>query len=136
MKNQSQPIYHLVPASYYHTQPQDRPYQPETFTEEGFIHCTAGTEMLTQVANRYFNTWMEELLVLEINPQNLAVPLKFEPPIPPAGQPLNSKMGSSPNHDVLFPHIYGPLNREAITRCFTMQRDETGQWQMPRGVIK
>jgi len=131
MKNKSQPIYHLVPASYYRNQPHDRPYQPETFVQEGFIHCTAGNEMLVQVANKYFNTLSEELLVLEINPKVLAVPLKFEPPIPPTGQSLHGTGISPINQDILFPHIYGPLNRKAIVQCFTMQRDETGKWQMP-----
>lgn len=131
MKNQSQPIYHLVPASYYHAQPQERPYQPETFVQEGFIHCTAGTEMLVQVANNYFNTLPEELVVLEIKPENLAVPLKFEPPIPPAGQSVSGQKTDSENREILFPHIYGPLNREAIINCFAMQRNETGKWQMP-----
>ena len=131
MKNQSQSIYHLVPASYYRAQPPDRPYQPETFTQEGFIHCTAGTEMLVRVANIYFNTLPEALLVLEINPDDLASPLEFEPPITPVNQPPNRGGVSSSNGNVLFPHIYGPLNREAIVECFAMQRDETGKWQMP-----
>ena len=131
MKNKSQSIYHLVPVSYYRSQSQDHPYQPETFAQEGFIHCTAGTEMLVQVANRYFNTLPEELLVLEINPNDLTAPLKFEPSIPPAGQPLTGREISPPNQDVLFPHIYGPLNRKAIIQCFAMQRDETGKWQIP-----
>ena len=132
MKYQSQPIYHLVPTSYYNTQPQDHPYQPDAFAQEGFIHCTAGTEMLVQVANRYFNPLSEELLVLEINPEALTAPLKFEPPVPPAGQPVNGQKASPSNQDILFPHIYGPLNREAIVHCFAMQRDETGKWQMPK----
>lgn len=131
MKNQTQPIYHLVLASYYHAQPQERPYQPEMFAQEGFIHCTAGTEMLVQVANNYFNALSEELLVLEVNPQALTAPLIFEPPIPPAGQPVNGKEVSPAKPDILFPHIYGRLNREAIVNCFMMQRDETGKWQMP-----
>jgi len=127
MKNQSQPIYHLVPASYYRAQPQNHPYQPETFAQEGFIHCTTGAEMLVQVANNYFNNLPEVLLVLEINPKALTAPLKFELPIPPTGQTRSS----SADRDILFPHIYGPLNREAIVSCFAMQRDETGKWQMP-----
>ena len=133
MTKQLQSIYHLVPASYYYTQSQDRPYLPEAFVEEGFIHCTAGIEMLVQVANNYFGTLSEELLVLEINPNAITVPLKFEPPIPPTDKSKNGKKNSSANEDILFPHIYGPLNREAIVRCFAMRRDEVGKWQMPEG---
>ncbi len=124
----SQPIYHLVPADYFHYQPKDKPYLPETFAAEGFIHCTAGQEMLIEVANRYFGTFLGDLLALHIDPQQLTSPIKFEPPIPPPGEPP-AESYSQP--DLLFPHIYGPLNRDAIVSCVTLQRDEAGRWSFP-----
>ena len=126
--NTSQPIFHLVPADYYYRQPQDTPYLPETFADEGFIHCTAGQEMLVEVANQYFGSFSGDLLALHVNPQQLTSPLKFEPPIPPPG---DSPAEAYSQPDVLFPHIYGPLNREAIMDCVTLQRDKTGQWFFP-----
>jgi uncharacterized protein (DUF952 family) len=43
-----------------------------------------------------------------------------------------SKAELIPAHQhTLFPHIYGPLNRQAIIACFSLQRDEAGRWQMP-----
>ena len=128
MNNTSQPIYHLVPAAYYHRQPKNKPYLPEMFAQEGFIHCTAGQEMLIEVANRYFNTFTGDLLALHVNPQHLTSPLKFEPPIPP---PTESPTEPHPQSNVLFPHIYGPLNRKAIINCVTLQRDKTGRWFFP-----
>ena len=128
MNNVSQPIYHLVPANYYDQQPNNKPYLPETFAQEGFIHCTAGQEMLIEVANRYFNAFTSQLFALHVDPQQLTSPLKFEPPIPP---PNESPAKPHPQSDVLFPHIYGPLNREAIVDCVTLQRDEAGRWFFP-----
>jgi uncharacterized protein (DUF952 family) len=127
------PIYHLTPTGYYHRYPFDIPYISETFAQEGFVHCTSGVEMLVKVANHYFAHLTEPLLVLEIDPTCLTAPLKFEPPLPPPNHELASY---PPTHksQVLFPHIYGPINREAIVNCFPLQRDETtGQWifQMP-----
>lgn len=131
-KDQAELIYHLVPAGYYQAQPKAHPYLPETFAQEGFIHCTAGLDVLIEIANTYFDTLPENLLVLKIDPQQLTAPLKFEPPIPPPGQTTAGKSDSLSDLQPLFPHIYGPLNREAIINTFTLDRDNTGRWQLPR----
>lgn len=123
-------IYHLTPASYYRQQPLDQPYQPAAFAEEGFIHCTAGAAKLIEIANLYFAALQDELLALEIDPARLAVPLIFEPPIPPKATRATTPR-RQPDPNTLFPHIYGPLNRPAIVACFPLARDATGQWQMP-----
>jgi uncharacterized protein (DUF952 family) len=123
-------IYHLTPASYYRHQPLDQPYQPATFAEEGFIHCTAGAAKLIEIANLYFAALQDELLALEIDPARLAVPLIFEPPIPPKTTGVTAPT-RQPDPSTLFPHVYGPLNRQAIIASFPLERDATGQWQMP-----
>jgi uncharacterized protein (DUF952 family) len=132
MDERAESIYHLTPASYYHHQPQDQPYQTETLAQEGFIHCTRGLDMLVEIANTYFGDLREELVVLEIDPARLTSPLKFEPPIPygATGQP-DITISSAGEPGSLFPHIYGPLNRQAIMRWFSMSRSPTGQWQLP-----
>ena len=119
-------IYHLVPAADYHAQSFDQPYQLASLVEQGFIHCTVGLDLLVQVANDYYTTLAGELLVLEIDPDRLVVPLKFEPPVPPGLEdsvPLEHR-------DRLFPHIYGPLNRDAIRRIFALDREPAG-WRLP-----
>lgn len=128
MSSQSQPIYHLVPADYFHRQPENSAYRPESFAVEGFIHCTTGLDTLLEIANAFFADQADDLLVLEIDPTRLTVPLKFEPPIPPAS--ANPEM-FIPDPGLLFPHIYGPLNRQAIKHVFALQRDATGMWQLP-----
>jgi hypothetical protein len=131
MTPQNLPIYHLTPASIYYRQPENQPYQTETLEREGFIHCTSGAEKLIEVANAYFADLQDDLLVLEIDPARLTAPLLFEPPI----LPLNASVSIAelpPSHqNTLFPHIYGPLDRQAIIAYFRLQRDETGRWQMP-----
>lgn len=124
-------IYHLTPASAYRRQPEDQPYQPETMAQEGFIHCTAGAAKLMEVANTFFADLQDDLLVLEIDPTRLMAPLVFEPPIPPVGVTFSGQQLFVPDSDTLFPHIYGPLNREAIVNCFELRRDLAGKWQMP-----
>jgi uncharacterized protein (DUF952 family) len=128
---QNVPIYHLTPGSDYHGQSDDTTYQPASLAEEGFIHCTAGAAILLEVANAFFAGLTGELLALEIDPSRLAAPLKFEPPMPPAGSFDSSMVTFNPDPETLFPHIYGPLNRQAIKRIFALRRDPAGQWQMP-----
>jgi uncharacterized protein (DUF952 family) len=132
MTHQSLPIYHLTPASYYHRQPENQPYQTETLVQEGFIHCTASVEKLIEVANVYFADLRDDLLVLEIDPAQLTAPLIFEPPIPPINAPVVTEETSTSHSNTLFPHIYGPLDRQAILSCFVLQRDPVGRWQMPK----
>ncbi len=125
--DQTQPIYHLTPAAYYETQPAQQPYYPQAFSQEGFIHCTAGVDTLLEVANTFFAHLPDDLLALEIDPTKLTAPLRFEPPIPPA-EAADLLVTLS---DTLFPHIYGPLNRAAIINRIVLQRDAAGRWQMP-----
>lgn len=125
------PIYHLTPASYYHCQPVDRLYEPPMLAEEGFIHCTAGAEKLVEIANTYFADLRDELFALEIDPARLTAPLRFEPPIAPAHTAASPAQQAAVEHDTLFPHIYGPLDRQAIVNCIALRRDPAGLWQMP-----
>ena len=129
--NDTRLIYHLVPAGYYRRQPAERPYLPETFNQEGFIHCTSGVELLVEVANTFFANLPDDLFVLEIDPTRLTAPLKYEPPLPPVVTTSTPDVTASPQFDQLFPHIYGPLNRRAIKRQFALQRAENGTWQLP-----
>ncbi len=125
------PIYHLTPVSYYQRQPLDRSYQTPSLAEEGFIHCTAGVEKLVEIANLYFADLRDELLALEIDPARLTAPLRFEPPIAPAYAAASPAQRAAAEQETLFPHIYGPLDRQAIVNCITLQRGPTGRWQMP-----
>jgi uncharacterized protein (DUF952 family) len=129
--HQSLPIYHLTPARYYHRQPQDHPYQTETLAEEGFIHCTAGVEKLVEIANFYFANFPDELLALEIDLSQLTSPLLFEPPITPVQADISPASQATSDPNILFPHIYGPIDRQAIVKCVVLQRNQAGQWRMP-----
>jgi hypothetical protein len=126
------PLYHLTPASYYDSQPSDQPYRPAGFASEGFVHCASGASLLLQVANHYFSGLTEALLVLQIEPGRLNVPLKYEPPLAPA---TAGREAATWDNQILFPHIYGPINRQAIVACFALPRDLAGRWHMPESEV-
>ncbi|MBM4424163.1 MAG: DUF952 domain-containing protein [Chloroflexi bacterium] len=101
-------ILHLVPAAYFHSLPAAEPYLPAEFAADGFIHCTAEPEVMLEIANRFYANVPGEILVLEIDSDRVTSEVKWEPPIHPGGTPAPASA------ERLFPHVYGPLNRDAI----------------------
>ena len=100
-------IYHLVPAEYLHGLPTSEAYLPREFAQDGFIHCTKEPEVLLRVANQFYREVPGEMLVLVIDESKVTAQVKYEPSAPEAH---------------LFPHIYGPLNREAIVEIHSARR--------------
>lgn len=90
-------ILHITTASDYRA---GEPYHAPTLDSEGFVHCSDfGTVHLP--ANRLF-AGRTDLLLLEIDPGKLDVPLRWEPGVPP-----------DPN-GAWFPHVYGVIPPEAV----------------------
>jgi len=112
-------ILHLVPAEYFRAQVDSAPYLPSQFSADGFIHCTREPEVLLQIANDIFRNEPGEFLVLVIDPTKVTAEVRFERPIPPLPS-------DSPLAHHLFPHIYGPLNREAIVEIRSARRAPDG----------
>lgn len=102
-------IYHLTtPAAWSHD--SDRPYRSASLDAEGFIHCS-NADQVAWAANR-FHASAPALLVLAIEADRLHSPIKDEP------------AGASG----VFPHIYGPINRDAVVEVIALERDDAGQW--------
>jgi len=66
--------------------------------DEGFIHLSTA-EQLPGVAGRYY-AGVEDLVLLHVDPDLLVAPLVYED-VPGVGS---------------FPHLYGPLNVDAVVR--------------------
>lgn len=109
-------IYHLVLPSLWDTEPH-RDYRADSLATEGFIHCSFATQV-AWAANRFYAN-ADQLLVLEIDPSKLTSPLRVEPP-----------SGGPPEGKELFPHVHGPLNRDAVRDVKPMRREE-GRWVFP-----
>ena len=107
-------IYHLVLADYWHSQDPTSPYLPSDFESDGFIHCTRGSSLLLQVANTYYQDPPGEFLLLVIDESRISAEIKYE----------NG-----------FPHIYGPLNRDAIVAIHPMIRHDDGHFELPDAVV-
>lgn len=99
-------ILHLVPEVDWQAGPT-RPYAPPSLAEEGFVHCSPDEATTLAVATAFYAEASRPLLVLRIDPARLAAEVVHEAPspVPPPGV----------GDDVLFPHVFGPLDREAVT---------------------
>lgn len=113
-------ILHLVSIDYYNSIPSNEPYLPREFEQDGFIHCTQGEEMLRQVANTFYKSTHGEYVVLVIDEQQVNSTVKYEPAVPVDGEEVDV------SDQLLFPHIYGALNREAIEAVVAAHRGDDG----------
>jgi uncharacterized protein (DUF952 family) len=70
----------------------------KTLAEEGFIHASQASQV-TRTANKFYRDVPGDLLVLVIDPGLLHAELRY---------------ADVPGADLPFPHIYGPLNTDAV----------------------
>ncbi len=109
-----QVIYHMAPRAMWEAQRDQSHFAPPSLTVEGFIHCTAEPEKLLQVANRFYREMPGPFIIVCIAPQRLDAALRWE---------------LADGHS--FPHIYGPLNREAVNRILPFPRQADHSFSLP-----
>ncbi|WP_037683591.1 DUF952 domain-containing protein [Streptomyces griseus] len=111
-------IYHLVPHAEWHAVP-GRPYAPASLAEDGFVHCSPDEETTLAVANAFYTDAPRPLLALVLDEDRLTTRVEWEAaaPAPPPGVA----------GDVSFPHVFGPLDRDAVVRVLEVRWDEAGR---------
>ncbi|MFJ4095236.1 DUF952 domain-containing protein [Kitasatospora sp. NPDC089913] len=112
-------ILHLAPLDDWLADP-GRPYAAASLLTDGFIHCSADEPTALAVANAFFADTRGPLMVLLIEESLVEPMVKWEAPngAPPPG--------ATPG--VLFPHIYGRLNRTAVVGLEKVERGPDGRW--------
>ena len=89
---------------------------------EGFAHCSTEHQMV-DVANKYYSG-TSNMVLLNIDPTKLTSQLKFEPPAHLDGSPALP-------HEPLFPHIYGPINLDAVIEVIDFPCRSNGEFAAP-----
>ncbi|AEF41391.1 DUF952 domain-containing protein [Hoyosella subflava] len=94
--------------------------RPGSLATEGFIHCTSDEATLTAVANHFYRGHPGDFVVLVIDPEAVSAEIRYEAaaPAPPPGVAS----------DVLFPHVYGPIENSAVVSAMYARRDLTGEF--------
>ena len=92
-------IYHLTTVEEWEDAQDKGSYEPPSYQREGFIHC-ATEEQVESVQQRLFQN-SENTVKLVIDPSRLTQRLQYD---------------RDEEQQQEFPHIYGPLNLEAVTQ--------------------
>jgi len=119
-------IYHIATRDALARAERSGIYTAHSLDEEGFIHCSTRVQVIP-VANAVFKDVDEgEVILLAIDENLLTSPLRWEDPAHP--DPSNPPEISSAE---AFPHIYGPLNVDAIVSHAPLRRDDAGSFYWP-----
>lgn len=97
MPDTPETILHITTAAGWAQAQADGQLVAPSLAEEGFIHCSTRAQV-EATANRIF-AGSGDLLLLEVDTAKLSAPLKWE---------RATDVGDE------FPHIYGPLNLDAV----------------------
>lgn len=100
--------YHLVPADYWAACQDDESYTPEAFAQDGFIHCTNGTDELVKVANMFYTADSREFIVLVLDVSAIESEVRYD------------------DDGQVYPHIHGPLNTSAVVGQLPVERGDDG----------
>jgi uncharacterized protein (DUF952 family) len=97
-------------------------YRAASLLTEGFIHCSTLAQVIP-VADNYYKG-QDGLALLMIEPTLLSSTLKWEAPsggTPPPGVPEGDQ----------FPHVYGPINLDAVVDVIDLISHPDGTFTLP-----
>ena len=114
-------IIHLVSNDAWLAAAKQGVYHADSLSTMGFIHCSRPSQIV-DVANTFYHG-QQGLVLLVIDPSKLVAELKWEPPAEP--EPTHARAGD------LFPHLYGPLNLDAVTDVIPFESAADGTFYLP-----
>ncbi|NGP76397.1 DUF952 domain-containing protein [Balneolaceae bacterium YR4-1] len=106
-------IFHVVKKEDWKTQKKDSRYHPETIDTEGFIHCSTGRN-IEEVTNRLYSG-EDDILLIIINTTLVDPEIRYE---------------NCGNSDIKYPHIYGPLNMDAVIDKIELASEDDGSYKI------
>jgi len=114
-------ILHITSRAEWQAAEERGEYSASSLVREGFIHCST-LEQVLPVASAFYRG--QSGLVLLVVDEALVKPeVRWEAPAGPPAQGITTSD--------LFPHIYGPLNVEAVVRVIDFSPDPAGGFSLP-----
>lgn len=108
-------IFHITSRISWSTAQKAGAYSIDSLTSEGFIHCSKIDQIL-RVANTLFAN-QHGIVILVIDPSQLKSEVRWE--------------AGTDKADEFFPHIYGPLNLEAVVCVLDFEPSTDGMFSLP-----
>lgn len=121
-------IYRIALESELRSELEPAAYRPADLGTGGFVHCSQEASVIP-VANDYYANATGRLLLLAIDPAALGAEVRYEAAAPDPGRG-SSHVSSA----IAFPHVYGPIDRRAITGVGVLQRTGGG-YAWPRAFV-
>lgn len=109
-------IFHITQAAAWEAAARDGSYAADSLASEGFIHLSTRAQLLW-VAERFYKG-QPGLVLLAVDPARLTAELRYE----------ESEPGQR------FPHLYGPLNLDAVAAVYPFAPGPAGSFSLPPGV--
>jgi uncharacterized protein (DUF952 family) len=107
-------LYHITHSEDWTQAELEGIYQSDSLSKEGFIHCSFG-EQIVGTANNFYRG-QSDLILLKIDPTKVKAEIRCEDLY---------QMNQS------FPHIYGPLNLDAVVKVVDFKPDSDGNFSLP-----
>lgn len=112
-------IYHIATKSDWEEARRQGEYRHSTrgrtLEEQGFIHAAQSDRQVEGVANAFY-AGAGPLLLLAIDEDKVGPEIRYE---------------DVPGWDIAFPHIYGPLNTDAVIKTIPLAPNADGQFSFP-----
>ena len=112
-----EPIVHIAARADWEDALTSGRYVPPGFDADGFVHCSFA-EQVVPVADAFY-AGRTDLVLLVIDLGRLSAELRVEPPVPPTGG------------DERFPHVYGPIEVDAVTDVVDFPCGPDGRFALP-----
>jgi uncharacterized protein (DUF952 family) len=116
IEHNSGAILHICSHSDWEIALAEGAYQADSLPMSGFIHCALPSQVLAVANNIYAGR--TDLVLLWINPHHLKAEVRWEA----------SETG-------IFPHVYGPINLEAVSAVLDFHPDEDGVFRIVPGIL-
>ncbi|GIK28670.1 MAG: DUF952 domain-containing protein [Anaerolineae bacterium] len=114
-------ILHIIARSAWDSRLNAGEIRSPSLAAEGFIHFSTRAQVLRS-ANKHYHG-QADLVVLRVQVDKLTAPLRWEA----AGR---SEPPDNPS-DPLYPHLYGPLNLDAVIDVIDLPCEPDGSFTMP-----
>ena len=112
-------ILHIVKRGEWETAIQKGEYAPASLQTEGFIHCST-VEQVVETANLFYHG-QRDLVVVCLDEGHLSARLRYEPAV----------RVSYERRGLLFPHLYGALNLDAVSEVLAFPCNAEGRFVLP-----